>query len=91
MDFVANYENIKNIRKFGFLKSKRLIVGVASGRDIWKTNFTKASSLITELFELTGQEEPTIHLFIICVLLNPEKIYLNADLTQLLSFADEQC
>lgn len=57
MDFVVNSENTENIRKFGFPKSKQLIAGVVSGRDIWKTGFTKTASLITELFELTGQEE----------------------------------
>jgi 5-methyltetrahydropteroyltriglutamate--homocysteine methyltransferase len=34
MDFVLNSENIENIRKFGFLKSKQLIAGIVSGCDI---------------------------------------------------------
>jgi 5-methyltetrahydropteroyltriglutamate--homocysteine methyltransferase len=37
MDFVINSENIGNIRKFRFLKSKQLIAGIVSGCDIWKT------------------------------------------------------
>jgi 5-methyltetrahydropteroyltriglutamate--homocysteine methyltransferase len=57
MDFVVNSENVENVRKFGFPKSKQLMAGVVSGRDIWKTDFTKVVGLITELFELTGHEE----------------------------------
>jgi 5-methyltetrahydropteroyltriglutamate--homocysteine methyltransferase len=60
MDFVINSENIENIRKYGFPKSKQLIADVVSGCDIWKTDFTKTESLIAELFELTAQEEITI-------------------------------
>jgi len=94
MDFVVNSENIENIRKFGFPKNKQLIAGVVSGRDIWKTDFIKTASLITELFELTGQEEIIISnsspLYHLPVSLEPEKNYLNADLIQLLSFADER-
>jgi 5-methyltetrahydropteroyltriglutamate--homocysteine methyltransferase len=63
MDFVVNSEKVENVRKFGFSKSKQLIAGVVSGRDIWKTDFTKTVSLITELFELTGQEEIIIFNF----------------------------
>jgi 5-methyltetrahydropteroyltriglutamate--homocysteine methyltransferase len=64
MDFVVNSENIENIRKFGFPKIERLIASVVSGRDIWKTDFTKTASLITELFELAGQKEIVISNFL---------------------------
>jgi 5-methyltetrahydropteroyltriglutamate--homocysteine methyltransferase len=68
MDFVVNSENIENIRKFGFPKSKRLIAGVILGRDVWKT----------ELFELTGREEMIISnsspLYHLPVSLEPEKM-----------------
>jgi 5-methyltetrahydropteroyltriglutamate--homocysteine methyltransferase len=94
MDFVVNSENIENMRKFGFPKSKQLIASVVSGRDIWKMDFTKTVNLINELFELTGQKEIIISnsspLYHLPVSLEPGKNYLNAGLIQLLSFADER-
>jgi 5-methyltetrahydropteroyltriglutamate--homocysteine methyltransferase len=54
------------------------MAGVVSGRDVWKTDFTKMISLITELFELTDQEEIIISnpsfLYHLAVSLEPEKI-----------------
>jgi 5-methyltetrahydropteroyltriglutamate--homocysteine methyltransferase len=59
-------------------RKEQLMAGVVSGRDIWKTDFTKTVSLITELFELTGQEEIAISnsvpLYPLPVSLEPEKI-----------------
>jgi 5-methyltetrahydropteroyltriglutamate--homocysteine methyltransferase len=69
------------MRKFGFPKDKQLIADVVSGRDTWKTDFTKTVSLITELFELTAQEEIIISnsspLYHLPVSLETEKKYLN--------------
>ena len=57
LDFVVNNENLDNIRKFGFPQDKKLIAGIVSGRDVWKTNYRKTIGLIEELVNLTGQED----------------------------------
>lgn len=96
LDFVVNDENLENIRKYGFPKDKKLIAGVVSGRDIWKTNYKTTADLIKELSEIAGDliisnSSPLFHL---PVSLEKEKDQnsqtLDTDLIQLLSFAEER-
>ena len=94
LDFVVNSENLENIKKYGFPKNKKLIAGVISGRDIWKTDYAKTVNLINELAGLTGQSELIISnsspLYHLPVSLEKEKAHLDGNLIKLLSFADER-
>lgn len=94
LDFVVNNENLENIRKYGFPKNKKLIAGIVSGRDVWKTDYEAAVNLINELIEMTEQENLIISnsspLFHLPVSLKSEKERLDKNLIRLLSFADER-
>ncbi len=94
LDFVVNDENLENIRKYGFSKSKTLIAGILSGRDPWKTDYKKAVSLVKELINIVGEDNLIISnaapLFHLPVSLEPEKGHLPENLIKLLSFANER-
>lgn len=94
LDFVVNNENMDNIKKFGFPEGKKLIAGVVSGRDVWKTHYEKTVGLIEQLVALTEQEDLIISnscpLFHLPVSLEKEKNNLNKDLIEMLAFADER-
>lgn len=92
LDFVVNQENLQNIRKFGFPKNKKLIAGVVSGRDIWKTDYKAAVGLIKELQNCTGDLviSNSAPLSLLPVSLEKEKDTMDKNLISLLSFADER-
>jgi 5-methyltetrahydropteroyltriglutamate--homocysteine methyltransferase len=93
LDFTVNSENLENVREYGFPKDKKLVAGVVSGRDVWKTDYKKTAALIKELFAVTGKEEITISnsspLFHLPISLKHETA-LDKHLLSLLSFADER-
>ncbi len=94
LDFVVNNENLENIKKFGFPTDKKLIAGVISGRDPWKTDYKEVLSLIDEILKYVPEENLILSnaapLFHLPVSLEPEKGHLDSDLIGLLSFADER-
>ncbi len=94
LDFVVNEDNLRNIKKYGFPKNKKLIAGVISGRDPWKTDYKETLQLIDELSSIVSQENLIISnaapLFHLPVSLEPEKGHLDQNLINLLSFADER-
>ncbi len=94
LDFVVNDENLKNIRKYGFPKDKKLVAGVISGRDPWKTDYKEVLELVEELSGIVGEENLILSnaapLFHLPVSLEPEKGHLDDRLIGLLSFADER-
>ncbi|MDR3112014.1 MAG: 5-methyltetrahydropteroyltriglutamate--homocysteine S-methyltransferase [Elusimicrobiota bacterium] len=94
LDFISNTQNFENIKKFGFPKNKKLIAGIVSGRDIWKTDIAKTLNFIEELSKTIGSEELIISnaapLFHLPVSLEFEKGHLNPQLLELLSFADDR-
>ncbi len=94
LDFVVNNENFENVKKFGFPKNKKLIAGVVSGRDIWKTDYKKTVDLVNELIKIIGDENLIISnsspLFHLPVSLEAEKETMDKNLIQLLSFADNR-
>ena len=94
LDFVVNSENLENIKKYGFPADKKLIAGVVSGRDIWKTDYKKAVDLINEISKAAGKNELIISnsapLYHLPWSLNKEKEHLDKNLLELLSFAEER-
>ena len=94
LDFVVNNENLENIKKFGFPTDKKLIAGVISGRDPWKTDYKEVLTLIDEILKYVPEENLILSnaapLFHLPVSLEAEKGHLNSDLINLLSFADER-
>jgi 5-methyltetrahydropteroyltriglutamate--homocysteine methyltransferase len=94
LDFAINDENFENVREYGFPKDKKLIAGIVSGRDIWKTDYKKAVRLLKELFTLASKESIIISnsspLYHLPVSLNAEQNYLNEKLLKIVSFADER-
>lgn len=89
-DFVDGLDNLENILKFGFPKNKVLIAGVVSGRDPWKTDFTKTLKLIETLVKFTeniilSNSCPLIHLPI-----TVKNETLPKEILSLLSFANER-
>jgi len=49
LDFVNGPENLANVKKYGFPKDKTLIAGLANGRNVWKTDISKAVGILKEL------------------------------------------
>ncbi len=94
LDFTINNENLKNVKKYGFPKNKKLIAGVVSGRDIWKVNYEETTELIEELINITGQTDLIISnscpLFHLPISTEKEKDNLQPELIKLLSFADQR-
>jgi 5-methyltetrahydropteroyltriglutamate--homocysteine methyltransferase len=94
LDFVVNDENLENIRRYGFPAGKKLIAGVVSGRDPWRTDYRKVINLVDELIDIVGDDnliisnaEPLFHL---PVSLEFERGHLDDDIIQLLAFANER-
>jgi 5-methyltetrahydropteroyltriglutamate--homocysteine methyltransferase len=94
LDFVVNVENMENIKKYGFPADKKLIAGVISGRDPWKTDYKKVLDLIDTLTAFVPEENIILSnaapLFHLPVSLESEKGHLDEKLINLLSFADER-
>ncbi len=94
LDFVVNVENMENIKKYGFPADKKLIAGVISGRDPWKTDYKKVLDLIDTLTASVPEENIILSnaapLFHLPVSLESEKGHLDEKLINLLSFADER-
>jgi len=94
LDFVVNGENLENLRKYGFPANKKLVAGIVSGRDPWKTDYKEVLNLIDEILKYVPEENLIISnsapLFHLPVSLEPEKGHLSDDLIGLLSFADER-
>ena len=94
IDFIVNNENFENIKKFGFPENKKLIAGVVSGRDLWKTNYKETVNLVNELIEITKDDSLIISnscpLFHLPVSIESEKDHLDNNLLSLLSFANER-
>ncbi len=94
LDFVSNNDNLDNIKKYGFPADKKLIAGVVSGRDPWKTDFKQTVELIKRIGTASGKDDLLIcnaaPLFHLPCSLKPERGHLDDNVIKLLSFADER-
>jgi 5-methyltetrahydropteroyltriglutamate--homocysteine methyltransferase len=94
LDFTVNDENLENLKKFGFPKDKKLIAGIVSGRDPWKTDFAKTVDLINQILNFVSEDKLIISnsspLFHLPVSIEYEKGHLDERLINLLSFANER-
>ncbi len=94
LDFTVNGENLANMQRHGFPAGKKLIAGVVSGRDPWKTDFKKAGELIRKLAGMVGDGRLIISnaapLFHLPVSVKAEKGHLDNKVLEMLSFADER-
>lgn len=94
LDFTVNDANIQSLREKGFPADKKLIAGVVSGRDIWKTDFEKTIKLIKELISIVGENNIILSnsapLFHLPVTLKNEEGHLEKDLLNLMAFAEER-
>ncbi|MDP2652801.1 MAG: 5-methyltetrahydropteroyltriglutamate--homocysteine S-methyltransferase [Candidatus Omnitrophota bacterium] len=91
LDFVQGPENRKNLIKHGFPKDKTLIAGLVSGRNVWRTDVTKAVALLRQITKaapsaVVSNAAPLYHLPI--TLQCEDK--LEPQLKQALSFAKEK-
>ncbi|MCD6460993.1 5-methyltetrahydropteroyltriglutamate--homocysteine S-methyltransferase, partial [bacterium] len=94
LDFVVNDENLKNIEKFGFPQNKKLLAGIVSGRDPWKTDLKKTVSLVNKLRKIVGDDNLVISnaspLFHLPCTIECEVSHLNPDIIKMLAFARER-
>ena len=91
LDFIEGKENIKLIEKFGFDKNKTLVAGVVNGKNIWKTQFSKALNIVDQLKNFV----PNIILSTTCSLLHvpytiQSETKLKTEVLQYFSFATEK-
>ncbi len=49
IDFVEGKESLSLLKKYGFPDDKLLFAGVVNGKNIWKNNYEKTLSLLTEI------------------------------------------
>ncbi len=90
-DLVHGYENLENIRKYGFPSDKELIAGVVNGRQPWRADLTEKLRILEELSEKAknlsvSNSCPLYHL---PVTVEPENS-LPEGLKERLSFAKEK-
>ncbi|MDX9703382.1 MAG: 5-methyltetrahydropteroyltriglutamate--homocysteine S-methyltransferase [Candidatus Auribacterota bacterium] len=94
LDFVSNEENLKYIEEFGFPANKKLIAGVVSGRDPWKTDIAKTVDLAKFLAGCVGESNLVMTnagpLFHLPYTLKAERGHLDDNVMELLSFARER-
>ena len=94
LDFVVNDENLNNIESFGFPEGKKLIAGVVSGRDPWKTDINEAVKLVNKLKNIVGEDNLLISnaspLFHLPCTVESESGHLDPDILKMLAFARER-
>lgn len=91
LDFIEGKQSLDLVKKFGFPKGKILFAGVVNGKNIWRNNYAKTLSIISELKKNCGE----IALATSCsLLLVPytlkNEIKLDARITRHFAFAEEK-
>ncbi|URA10465.1 5-methyltetrahydropteroyltriglutamate--homocysteine S-methyltransferase [Thermospira aquatica] len=56
LDFVEGSENLSLIEKFGFPPEKMLLCGIVAGKNVWRTNYEKALSLLGRIASYLPRE-----------------------------------
>jgi len=94
LDFVVNDENLKNIESFGFPEGKKLLAGVVSGRDPWKTDLNETVKLVKKLKDIVGEDNLIIcnasPLFHLPCTIESEQGHLDPEILKMLCFARER-
>ncbi|MCL0051829.1 5-methyltetrahydropteroyltriglutamate--homocysteine S-methyltransferase [Thermodesulfovibrionales bacterium] len=88
LDFIYGQKNLGAIKG---IKSKRIIAGVVDGKNIWKTDFNKALSVLHEIDKFMPREKILVSTS--CSLLHLPFSVINepeSKIKQLLSFASEK-
>lgn len=91
IDFVEGKKSIELIEKFGFPNNKVLFAGLINGKNIWKNNYNKTISTLSELKKFTNN----IVLSTSCSLLHSpytlnNETKLSNDYKKYFSFAEEK-
>ncbi|WP_457622658.1 5-methyltetrahydropteroyltriglutamate--homocysteine S-methyltransferase [Persephonella sp.] len=94
LDFVVNDENLENLKRYGFPGDKKLIAGVVSGRDPWKTDYRKVLDQLETIGRYVSEDRLILSngspLFHLPVTTESEKGFLDKNLLKMLSFASER-
>lgn len=54
IDFVEGKESLALLQKYGFPADKQLFAGVVNGKNIWRNNYAKTLSLLTQIKQKTA-------------------------------------
>ncbi|MGN0242126.1 MAG: 5-methyltetrahydropteroyltriglutamate--homocysteine S-methyltransferase [Candidatus Weimeria sp.] len=59
MDFIEGIKSLDLLKEYGFPDDKTLYAGVINGKNVWKADYTKKSSLINEIKKYAAHVELT--------------------------------
>jgi len=91
LDFVNGPVNLEYLKRYGFPTDKVLIAGIVNGRNVWRTDFKKASGILKEISRhaksiMISNAAPLYHLPISLA----AEAHMDMRLKQRLAFAREK-
>ena len=60
LDFVEGRKTLSLVKENGFPKDKVLVAGVVNGKNIWKNDYSKTSSILSEIKSVVAEENLVI-------------------------------